>query len=100
MNGRLLIAITILWASTAFAQTGKPATPAKPASASKPWTAPKTPWGDPDLQGIWNDATSTPLERPNGLAGKGVLADEEAAEFQQQLANNLSRDRRDGGNEV
>jgi hypothetical protein len=98
MISRFLIAITILSASTGFAQTTKPAAQAK--AASKPWTAPKTPWGDPDLQGVWNDATSTPLERPNGLAGKSVLADEEAAEFADQLANNLSRDRRDGGNEV
>src|SRR5215469_17156390 len=57
---------------------------------------PKTPWGDPDLQGVWNDATSTPLQRPNG-ASKDVLSDEEAAEFQAELANDLSRDRRDGG---
>jgi len=83
-----LIAVLILSASTGLAQ------------APKKWTPPKTPWGDPDLQGVWNDATSTPLERPNGLAGKGVLADEEAAEFAEQLANNLSRDRRNGGNEV
>ena len=60
---------------------------------------PKTPWGDPDLQGVWNDATSTPLQRPNG-ASKDVLSDEEAAEFQAQLADDLSRDRRDGGAEV
>jgi hypothetical protein len=95
---RYLIALLVLSASTALAQAPKPA--AKPAAANKTWTPPKTPWGDPDLQGVWNDATSTPLERPNGLAGKGVLADEEAAEFAEQLANNLSRDRRDGGNEV
>jgi len=60
---------------------------------------PKTPWGDPDLQGVWNDATSTPLQRPNG-ASTDVLSDEEAAEFQAQLANDLSRDRRDGGAEA
>ena len=57
---------------------------------------PKTPWGDPDLQGVWNDATSTPLQRPSGV-GKDVLTDEEAAEFQEQLAHDLTRDRRDGG---
>ena len=28
----------------------------------------RTPWGDPDLQGVWNDATGTPLQRPNGVA--------------------------------
>jgi hypothetical protein len=57
----------------------------------------RTAWGDPDLQGVWNDATSTPLQRPSGVAGKDVLGDEEAAEFQKDLAHNLSRDRRDGG---
>ena len=27
--------------------------------------APRTPWGDPDLQGIWIGSTLTPLERPS-----------------------------------
>ncbi|PYQ81738.1 MAG: hypothetical protein DMG03_19235, partial [Acidobacteria bacterium] len=67
--------------------------PAKTAT----WTVPHTPWGDPDLQGVWNDATSTPLSRPGGLSDKQVLTDEEAAEFQRELAYNLTRDRRDGG---
>src|SRR6201993_679288 len=67
--------------------TNKPAT-------SHSW---KTSWGDPDLQGVWNDATSTPLERPGGVGSKDILTDEEAGEFQQQLAHDLSRDRRDGG---
>jgi hypothetical protein len=58
------------------------------------------PWGDPDLQGVWNDATSTPLQRPSGVGSKDVLNDEEAADFQAQLANDLSRDRRDGGADV
>jgi hypothetical protein len=79
--------------------TPKPA--AKPApkrpAASKAWTPPRTPWGDPDLQGVWNDATSTPLQRPSARAGKDVLSDEEANEFQQELAFDLTRDRRDGG---
>src|SRR5881628_2213227 len=71
----------------------KTATPAK-----KAWTPPKTPWGEPDLQGVWNDATSTPLQRPNGA--KDVLTDDEAAGFEEQLAFNLTRDRRDGGPEA
>src|SRR6516165_5449077 len=32
-------------------------------SASGSYTAPKTPWGHPDLQGVWNNSTNTPLER-------------------------------------
>jgi len=78
---------------------GKPSAPAT-ATRAKARTAPRTPWGDPDLQGIWNDATSTPLQRPGGLAGKDVLGDEEAADFEAKNAYELTRDRRDGGNEV
>jgi len=74
--------------------------PKKATAPVKKSTVPKTPWGDPDLQGVWNDATSTPLQRPGGVGSKDTLNDEEAAEFQQQLANDLSRDRRDGGPEV
>ena len=69
----------------------------EPATQGKTSPPLRTPWGDPDLQGVWNDATSTPLQRPGGVAGKDVLADEEADEFEKDLANNLSRDRRDGG---
>jgi hypothetical protein len=86
-------------------QTAAPKPPAKASAPSKPSAAstktyvpPKTPWGDPDLQGVWNDATSTPLQRPGDLVGKQVLDDEEAAEFQKGLEFNLTRDRRDGGN--
>jgi hypothetical protein len=55
----------------------------------------ENPWGDPDLQGVWNDATSTPLQRPNG---KGETVGEgDASQFEEQLASDLNRDRRDGG---
>jgi len=77
-----------------------PAAAAKRPPAPKPWTATRTPWGDPDLQGVWNDATSTPLQRPSDRAGKDVLTDDEAARFEEELAFGLTRDRRDGGSEV
>src|SRR2546422_599110 len=79
------------------------ATPAKTTAAAKttkPYSQPKTPWGDPDLQGIWNNATSTPLQRPAGVGEKGVLSEQEADQFAEELAENLNRDRRDGGPEV
>ena len=73
--------------------------PKAPARATT-WAVPHTPWGDPDLQGVWNDATSTPLARPGGVSDKQVLTDEEAADFQRELAYDLTRDRRDGGPQV
>jgi hypothetical protein len=39
----------------------------------------RTPWGDPDLQGIWTNATLTPLERPDNAPDKEYLTEEEAA---------------------
>jgi hypothetical protein len=95
-------AIPILWMAAWPAAGQTPITAAKKTPLAKAATpanktaVPHTPWGDPDLQGVWNDATSTPLQRPSTVGAKDVLTDEEAAEFQGQLANELSRDRRDG----
>ena len=49
----------------------------------------RTPWGDPDLQGIWRNQTPTPLERPDALAGKTTLSEEEAAEFERTSLERL-----------
>ena len=43
-------------------------------------TLPRTPWGDPDLQGVWSYATLTPLQRPPELDGREFFTPEEAAE--------------------
>ena len=101
-----MIAVAWLWAVPIVAQTQKPTTPATPAAAAAPakpaakWTPTRTSWGDPDLQGIWNFATSTPLERPAELGEKAVLSGEEAEQFEEKLAFDLTRDRRDGGNDA
>jgi hypothetical protein len=50
-----------------------------PASAQT-WSPPRTPEGHPDLQGIWTNATITPLERPKNLGAKEFFTEEEAAE--------------------
>ena len=41
----------------------------------------RTPWGDPDLQGVWTNTTTTPMERPDEYAGRSALTDEERAEL-------------------
>ena len=64
------------------------------AAAGDNWNAPKTAWGEPDLRGVWDYRTITPLERPKEMAGKAVLSDEEAAEFETSLVKTKDKDRR------
>ena len=53
----------------------------------------RTPWGDPDLEGIWTNATLTPLQRPSELASKEFLTPEEAAQFQRSRIEQTNADR-------
>ena len=48
---------------------------------------PRTPWGQPDLQGTWDFRSITPMERPDELADRAFLTEEEAAKFEQEAAN-------------
>jgi hypothetical protein len=78
--------------------TGQQA-PTAPKARTESATAPvprRTPWGDPDLQGLWNNSTTTPLERPADLAGKEVLTDRELAERNELAGSNHDRAPRDG----
>ncbi len=57
------------------------------------WTMPRLPGGDPDLEGVWNYGTATPLERPAQWAGKTTLTEAEAVAWEKQSA-----ERRGAGN--
>src|SRR5437016_7624755 len=63
-------------------------------AATKKWTTPRTPDGQPDLQGIWTNATITPFERPRELAGKEYFTEQEAAEYEKKVVAAGNRDRR------
>ena len=62
------------WAGVATARAAEAVTDAGP------YTVPRTPWGEPDLQGVWtgNSAHSIPLERPLDAAGADALTPQEA----------------------
>ena len=68
----------------------------RPASVPQP-VVPKTPDGRPDLQGNWNFATVTPLERPADLAGKDRLTPKEAEEYARRAVESSNADRRAPG---
>ena len=54
----------------------------------------KTPWGEPDLQGIWTDETTTPLQRPARYANQAVFTEAERAELDRVRSEVLGRERR------
>jgi len=58
------------------------------------WVQSLTPWGDPDLQGIWTNTTTTPLQRPRDLADKEFLTAEELAVRDRQVADKVNLDKR------
>ena len=68
------VAIAVMWlASVSLVGQAPGAAPARS-------TPPPTPWGDPDLQGMWDTRTFTPLERPVVFGEREFMTEEEAAE--------------------
>ncbi|HEX7946437.1 MAG TPA: hypothetical protein VF495_17340 [Phenylobacterium sp.] len=49
------------------------------ALAAETWKAPRNAWGQPDLSGVWSNATITTLERPPAFGDRLVLTDKEAS---------------------
>jgi hypothetical protein len=96
MSHRFLVSMTVVIAVVSLvgaSVAGQGASSsAKSTAAPKAWTPPRTPWGEPDLQGVWDYRTITPLERPRALAEKPVLTDEEAARFEQEENRRQNRD--------
>ena len=88
---RLAVATAVVLALAVTLVGQAPNTSDKPGTKTTP-TVSRTPWGDPDLQGIWDFRSATPLERPDELAGKEVLTDAEAAEFAAKTVKNRNRD--------
>ena len=94
----LLVAMCVPVSERAVA--GQTAGAAGNAKAAKNWVPPRTPDGQPDLQGIWTNATLTPLERPAELAAKEFLTPEEAEDYQKRVLARWDRDNRGGGAEA
>jgi hypothetical protein len=53
----------------------------------------RTAWGDPDIQGIWSNTTTTPMERPRDQGDKTVLSEDERESQARQVAERLNQDK-------
>jgi hypothetical protein len=78
------IAMVLLTHALAAAQT-PPAIPPNPTAAAKGWTPPRTPWGEPDLQGTYSNRTITPFERPASVEGREFYTPEEVAAVEKRV---------------
>src|SRR5438034_11603773 len=75
-SGTATFKATVTDTETAIKEAAEAAKAA--AAAASNWTPPRTPWGDPDLQGFYLSLSYTPLERPPELAGKAFYTEAEA----------------------
>ena len=62
------------------------------AQTTKPYTPPKTPWGDPDLQGVWPGNMGVPMQRPLNLGTRAELTDQEFAQKVEQAQRQAAVD--------
>jgi hypothetical protein len=85
----VLLVIAMVSATPA---SGQPPTAGKPAQTSEKWVTPRTPDGTPDLQGLWNFRSATPLERPPEFVGREFLNDLEIAAVEREAAQRLQVD--------
>ncbi len=70
---------------------GQGGAPTAKTPAAKNWKVSRTTWGHPDLQGIWNNGTTTPLERPKDLENREFLTDEEWAARAKEVATRAEK---------
>ena len=80
-------AVALMAPAPVVGQTASGAT-----TEAKTWTTPRTASGQPDLQGVWDFRTITPMERPESLGTKAFFTEEEAAKFEKDENQRQNRD--------
>jgi hypothetical protein len=89
-----MVVVTAFVALAAVSVGGQsPAGSSKSKSTSAKNAIPRTAWGHPAIDGIWDFRTVTPLERPAEFAGKAVLTEQEAAEYERKTVESRDADK-------
>lgn len=88
----VILAALALWKPAEVVVAGQASTTQGAAPTAAPTL--KTPWGEPDLQGIWTDESDTPLQRPAKYANQEFFTEAQRAELDKERAALLGRDRR------
>jgi hypothetical protein len=88
---RIVTAI-VLVAIPLAAQATKPASKPAAKPSGKSYTAPKTSWGDPDLQGHWPATANIPMQRPANLGDRATLTEEELKQRESQASKTAEAD--------
>src|ERR1700681_2280637 len=90
----VMLGVAALKASPPAGRALKPAAKSgATGAAASTWKLARTPWGDPDIEGIWGVGyVFTPLERPKELAGKEFLTDQEVAALEKEHREKASGD--------
>jgi hypothetical protein len=89
-------ALSLMSPPAAWAQAAGAATP-RLTDVPPGWTVPRTPWGEPDLQGTFSNRTITPFERPANVAGREFFTPEEAAALEKRAAEQSGDENRQKG---
>ena len=86
---RVLAILTVLVSVAPISAVAQP-------SSSAATSVPRMPDGQPDLQGVWDFGSLTPLQRPASLAGQEFLTDEDVSSLEAQAAGQVDRPPRPG----
>ena len=88
-----MVAVAVV-AAVGSAAISVPVTPASAQAPTAPSAALKTPWGEPDLQGIWTDEFDTPLQRPAEYANQEFFTPAQREELDKRRGTHFGSDPR------